>query len=99
MHAAGLALALLLSAAIPAAAFDTALLERLAGVSGTLDADGVFTLRLPRADLAVTTAGVRMTPPLGLTAWAALQPVGAQAMLMGDLVLAEDQVNPVMDAA
>jgi hypothetical protein len=40
-----------------------------------------------------------MTPPMGLTSWAAFQPVGTQTMVMGDIVLLEDQVNPVMSVA
>jgi hypothetical protein len=44
-------------------------------------------------------AGVKMTPPLGLTSWAAFQQAGDQTMVMGDMVLLEDQVNPVMSVA
>src|SRR5438045_5013327 len=40
-----------------------------------------------------------MTPPMGLTAWAAFTSVDEHTMVMGDLVLLEDQVNPVMSAA
>src|SRR5207253_11414742 len=50
-------------------------------------------------DLAVTAAGVKLTPPLGLTAWAAFQKAGSKVMVMGDMVLTEDQVNPAMSAA
>src|SRR5207247_10481133 len=51
------------------------------------------------SDLAVTAAGVRMTPPLGLTSWASFQRAGTRTMVMGDLVLLEEQVNPVMSVA
>jgi Domain of Unknown Function (DUF1259) len=79
---------------------DTATIERLAGVKGELnDKEGVFKVSVPRSDLDVTVAGVKMTPPLGLTSWAAFQQAGDQAMVMGDLVLLEDQVNPVMSVA
>jgi hypothetical protein len=40
-----------------------------------------------------------MTPALGLTSWAAFKHAGAHTVVMGDLVLTEDQVNPVMSAA
>jgi hypothetical protein len=40
-----------------------------------------------------------MNPALGLTSWAAFHKVGTQTMVMGDLVLLEDQVSPVMDSA
>jgi hypothetical protein len=70
------------------------------GREGALDAkEGVFKVSLPRKDIAATAAGVRMTPGMGLTAWAAFMKSGAHAMVMGDIVLLEDQVNPVMSAA
>lgn len=81
-------------------ALDTARIEQLTGAKGALDtAAGVFKVSVPRTDLNVTVAGVKMVPALGLTSWAAFQPVGDQTMVMGDLVLQEDQVAPVMDAA
>jgi hypothetical protein len=95
--------AALLLLAGPAAAeggLDTAAIEQLTGAKGSLDAkEGVFKVSLPRNDLQVTAAGVRLTPPLGLTAWAAFTRAGKHAMVMGDIVLLEDQVNPVMSAA
>jgi len=79
---------------------DTAAIESLTGVKGALDAkEGVFKVSLPRADIKATAAGVRMTPPLGLTAWAAFTRAGKHTMVMGDIVLLEDQVNPVMSVA
>jgi hypothetical protein len=82
------------------ARLDTATIERLTGVKGEFnDKEGVFKVSVPRSDLDVTVAGVKMTPPLGLTSWAAFQQAGEQAMVMGDMVLLEDQVNPVMSIA
>jgi hypothetical protein len=83
-----------------AASLDTAKIEQLTGAKGTLDDKaGVFKVSVPRSDLSVTVAGVKMSPALGLTSWAAFEPVGDQTMVMGDMVLQEDQVVPVMDAA
>ena len=80
---------------------DTARIEELTGAKGALDAkEGVFKVSVPRSDLSVTAGGVHITPPLGLTSWAAFQAAGAgHSMVMGDLVLLEDQVNPVMSVA
>jgi hypothetical protein len=79
---------------------DTAAIEELTGAKGALDAkEGVFKVTLPRGDIKATAAGVRMTPPLGLGAWAAFTKAGKHTMVMGDIVLLEDQVNPVMSAA
>src|SRR5262245_29193948 len=79
---------------------DQAKIEQLTGAKGKLDEKaGVFKVSSPRADLKVVTAGVHMTPPMGLTSWAAFTKAGAHTAVMGDIVLTEDQVNPVMSAA
>jgi hypothetical protein len=83
-----------------AGGLNTATIEELTGAKGALDAkEGVFKVTLPRSDIKATAAGVRMTPPLGLGAWAAFTKAGKHTMVMGDIVLLEDQVNPVMSAA
>jgi Domain of Unknown Function (DUF1259) len=76
---------------------DTAKIEQLTGAKGELnEKEGVFTVRVPRTDLQVTTAGVKMNPAMGLTSYAAFMKVGVKTMVMGDTTLLEDQVNPVM---
>src|SRR5204863_3049536 len=54
---------------------------------------------LPRNDIHVTAGGVKMTPAMGLTCWASFTRMGDDVMVMGDQVLLEDQVNPVMSVA
>jgi Domain of Unknown Function (DUF1259) len=84
----------------PARGLDTASIERLTGAKGSLDtASGVFKVSVPRSDLAVQVGGVRMHPRLGLTSWAAFQQAGQGVLVMGDMVLVEAQVNPVMSVA
>lgn len=79
---------------------DTAKIEQLTGAKGELDKkENVFKVSVPRKDLNVTVAGIKVTPPMGLTTWAAFKKVNNQDMVMGDLVLQEDQVNPVMSVA
>jgi hypothetical protein len=81
-------------------AMDTAAIERLTGAKGMLDEkEGVFKVSVPRKDLSVTIAGVKMTPPMGLTSWSAFERAGKDDMVMGDMVMTEDQVSPVMSAA
>jgi hypothetical protein len=61
--------------------------------------DGTVKASFPRKDVAVTVDGWKMPPFMGLTSWAAFSPGKAdvaEAMVMGDLVLFEDEVNPVM---
>lgn len=75
-----------------------ATIERLTAAKGQLNAkEDVFKVNVPRSDLNITVAGVKLTPPMGLTSWAACAKAGQQTMVMGDMVLLEDQVNPVMD--
>jgi Domain of Unknown Function (DUF1259) len=79
---------------------DTAKIEQLTSVKGELnEKERVFTVRVPRTDLQVTTAGVKMNPAMGLTSYAAFMKAGAKTMVMGDTTLLEDQVNPVMSVA
>jgi hypothetical protein len=79
---------------------DPARIEQLTGAKGKLnEREGVFKVTSPRTDLKVSAAGVKITPPLGLTSWASFQASGGQTLVMGDMVLLEDQVNPVMSTA
>ncbi len=83
-----------------AATLDTAKIEQLTGAKGKLDsAENAFKVTVPRSDLSVTVAGVKMTPATGFTSWAAFTPTGDKTMVMGDMVLQEDQINPVMSTA
>lgn len=66
------------------------------GKIGTELPDGVYRVALPRSDLKVTLDGVAIKPALALGSWLAFQPMGDDAMVMGDLVLTQDEVNPVM---
>jgi hypothetical protein len=76
---------------------DTAKIETLTGMKGTLDEkEQVFKVSSPRKDLKVIARGVHMTPSMGLTSWAAFKRAGSDIMVMGDMVLEEDQVNSVM---
>ncbi|MDB5607254.1 MAG: hypothetical protein JWP25_4154 [Bradyrhizobium sp.] len=50
----------------------------------------------PRSDLAVTLDGVTIKPALALGGWVAFKPMHGEAMVMGDLVLLETEINPVM---
>ena len=89
-----------IAGAAPPAPLDVAVIEKLTGARGKMDpVEGVFRVSAPRDDLRVTVGEVRIPPAMGLTSWAAFQGSDVDARVMGDLVLLEDQVNPVMDAA
>jgi hypothetical protein len=59
-------------------------------------ADDVHRYGFPRTDLTVTLDGVPIKPALALGGWVAFKPAHGGAMVMGDLVLLETEVNPVM---
>jgi hypothetical protein len=69
---------------------DTAL-----GRSGAVTAD-VHRYGFPRSDLQVTVDGVTIRPSLALGGWAAFKPAHGGVMVMGDLVLLDTEINPVM---
>ncbi len=82
------------------ASLDTQAIERLTGLKGKLnEQEGVFKVSFPRSDLKITINGVKMNPAMGLTAWAAFTKTGSHTSVMGDVVLLEEQVNPVMSVA
>jgi uncharacterized protein DUF1259 len=72
--------------------------EQALGRSGQQQPDGAYKFGLPRGDLNVTVDGVQVKPALALGSWLAFSSPGQNAMVMGDLVLAEDEVSPVMQA-
>jgi hypothetical protein len=101
----GLAVTLLASACAAAAEpakLDTAAIEKASGGKGQMNAEeGVYKVSFPRTDVKVTIDGTQMPPFMGLTSWAAFKPGMKEGavMVMGDMVLFQDEVNPAMDAA
>src|SRR5213075_1587630 len=68
-----------------------AALGKIAAVSGEVHRYGI-----PRSDLHVTLDGVAIKPALALGGWVAFAPMHGEAMVMGDLVLLETEIKPVM---
>lgn len=78
-----------------------AAIDQAAGAKGVYTAaEDTHKVTFPRTDIKVTVEGRPMPPFLGLSSWAAFTP-GAHGglMVMGDVVLLEDEVNPAMSAA
>jgi hypothetical protein len=82
------------------AALDTAKIDQITGLKGKLnEKEGVYKITFPRNDVKVVVDGWTMPPFMGLGTWAAFKETKAGAMVMGDTVLFEDEVNPAMSAA
>src|SRR5712664_1143996 len=76
---------------------DWAPVAKALGRSGTELPGGVYRVGLGRSDLKVTLDGVQIRPTLALGSYLAFQKMGgADGMVMGDLVLLHEEVNPVM---
>ena len=75
--------------------------DELTGLKGKFnEKEGAYKVMFPRADVPVTIDGWKMPPFMGLGTWAAFSKGGhSEAMVMGDTVLFEDEVNAVMSAA
>jgi len=91
-----LAFAAGLSNSAPAADYDWSAVAKALGRSGTELPGNVYRVGLGRSDLKVTLDGVQIRPPLALGSYLAFQSMGKDGMVMGDLVLTQDEVNPVM---
>src|SRR5881398_1447361 len=84
-----------------AADLKTARIDELTGLKGKMnEKEGVYKVTLPRNDVKVVVDGWTMPPFMGLGTWAAFtKGAHAEAMVMGDTVLFEDEVNAAMSAA
>src|SRR6266516_3689673 len=86
---------------IASAALDTAKIDQITGLKGKMnEKEGVYKVTFPRNDVKVVVDGWTMPPFMGLGTWAAFtKGVHTEAMVMGDTVLFEDEVNAAMSAA
>jgi hypothetical protein len=85
-----------LSSIALAADDDWAPVAQALGRSGAQLPGGIYRVGLGRSDLKVTLDGVAIRPTLALGSYLAFQKMGSEAMVMGDLVLLHEEVNPVM---
>src|SRR6059058_169856 len=85
---------------IASAALDTAKIDQITGLKGKFnEKEGVYKVTFPRNDVKVVVDGWTMPPFMGLGTWAAFTETKNGAMVMGDTVLFEDEVDPVMSIA
>jgi hypothetical protein len=74
---------------------DWQMVEKVFGRKGAAQGD-VFRITFPRTDFRVKIGEITIEPGLALTSWVAFKTIGSQTMIMGDLVLLEGEVIPVM---
>jgi hypothetical protein len=83
-----------------AADIDTARIDQITGLKGKMnEKERAYKVTFPRSDAKVVVDGWTMPPFMGLGTWAAFTPTKGGAMVMGDTVLFEDEVNAAMSAA
>ena len=82
-----------------ASTLDAKAISAMSGVEATTTPDGVVRIGWSRDDVPVMVDGMPLPPAAGLGSWAAFAPVGDRAMVMGDTVVFEDEVDAAMDAA
>jgi len=70
--------------------------EQALGKAGSMQPGDVYKVSFPRSDLKVTAAGVELKPALALGSWVAFKRDGEMTLVMGDLVLTESEVTPVL---
>jgi hypothetical protein len=90
------ALMLLLPVIVASQGIDTTKIDQALGRSGQKTGD-IYKVGFPRTDLHVSVHGLPINPGLALGSWAAFTGTDDQAMVMGDLVLLESELNPVME--
>ena len=92
----GAALLLMISSPSFAQQQDWKAVEEALGKAGSMQPGDVYKVSLPRSDLKVTVAGVQLKPALALGSWIAFKRMGETTVVMGDLVLIESEVTPVL---
>jgi hypothetical protein len=85
---------------IACGSLDTAKIDKISGLKGKFnEKEGVYKITFPRDDVKVVVEGWTMPPFMGLGTWAAFTETSNGAMVMGDTVLFEDEVNSAMSTA
>lgn len=73
---------------------DIAKIEQITGMKG-VEKNGEYKITVPQNDLKIVVDGFKIIPPMGLGSWAAFTPCGDTAMVMGDIIVTENDLKPV----
>jgi Domain of Unknown Function (DUF1259) len=88
--------AVILTVVASAATPDWGAVDEAIGKKGADQPGGVHKFSFPRSDLKVSVDGIAIRPGLALGSWVAFVPAGSDVMFMGDLVLTDTELSPVM---
>jgi hypothetical protein len=83
-------------ASAPVVPVNWAAVEQAMGRPGSMQPGDVYKFGFPRGDLAVAVGGIQLKPALALGSWVAFKATESGAIVMGDLVLRDDEIEPVM---
>ena len=78
----------------PGSKLDIQKIEEVTGMKGT-EKNGEFKLTVPQNDLSIIVDGFKIIPPMGLGSWAAFTPCADSAMVMGDIIVTENDLKTV----
>jgi len=95
----GFVVVAMLVAPMAAVALDADRIGAIMGAEASTTADGVVRVTWGRTDVDVEIDGTPLEPFAGLTSWAGFTETDDGAMVMGDTVVFQDEVNPAIDAA
>jgi hypothetical protein len=73
---------------------DVSIIERVTGLKGVSN-NGEYKITIPQNDLNIVVDGFRIIPPMGLGSWTAFTPSTEGVMVMGDIVMTENDLKPV----
>ena len=73
---------------------DVQKIEQLTGIKG-VEKNGEYKITVPQNDLSIIVDGFKIIPPMGLGSWAAFTPCADSAMVMGDIIVTENDLKPV----
>lgn len=80
----------------PASKLDIQKIEEVTGMKG-MEKNGEYKITVPQNDLSIIVDGFKIIPPMGLGSWAAFTPCADSAMVMGDIIVTENDLKPVQE--
>src|SRR5215213_9902867 len=78
----------------PGSKLDIPKIEQITGMKGT-EKNGEYKITVPQNDLNIIVDGFKIIPPMGLGSWTAFTPCADSAMVMGDIIVTETDLQPV----